>query len=100
MLFEPVEGHLAQPFGTSGQPDDLVLAAQVGDEQLALGEHRVGAGLGEESVPFVAVQVMESVPNIGHDAVDVEDREHTRHPSSPTRITSLCASSTRLRSSS
>jgi hypothetical protein len=43
-------------------------------------------------VPSMAVQVVESVPNVGHDAVDVEDREHTRQPSSPTRISSLCAS--------
>ena len=56
----------------------------------ALGQQRVGVRLGEESVPAMPVQVMQPVPDVGDDAVDVEDREHTRHPSSRTgRITVL-----------
>ncbi len=53
-----------------------MLGGQVGDQRGALGQQRVGVGLGEESVPPVPVQVVQPMPDVGDDSVDVEDREH------------------------
>ena len=68
---------VAQPLRAPGQPDDLVGAAEVGDQRGALGQQRVvGRGV-EEAVPgVVPLEMVQAVPDVGDDPVDVEDRQH------------------------
>ena len=52
-------------------------AGEIGDQPRALGQQRVVVGVLEEPVPGTpALEVVQPVPDVGDDPVDVEDRQH------------------------
>lgn len=80
---EPGLRHLPQPLRAPGQPDDLVTSTKIGHETRALLEQSVAIGSIEEPIPGpTAGQMMQPMPDVGDDTVDVEDGEPvgTRRP--------------------
>ena len=60
-----------------GEEDDLVVGSESLHDRHALRMRRVVDGRGEEGVPVLraSLDVVQAVPDVGDDAVDVDDRQ-------------------------
>ena len=84
---EPALGEPAVPLRAPGQVDDVVVALRLTQPLGPLLQERVGVGGTEEPLPAVGVEVVQSVRDVGQDAVDVEHRERQfAHPNSFTGL--------------
>src|SRR5690606_21793265 len=70
-----------------GEEDDVVVLGEALHDGEALGVGLVVDGGGEEALPVLgpALEVVEAVPGVGQDAVDVDDGEVSHRPSLPGR---------------
>jgi hypothetical protein len=80
---QPVTGQRPHPIRTARQPHDVVIGCHRLDEIDALGQACIGIGMVEEGWPVLrtVLDVMEPVPHVCDNPVDVEDRDaHAEHP--------------------
>lgn len=81
LLVEPGLRRRAKTFGSAGQVDDLVGRCGAFREFGTDFEHLVVLGCGEERLPVLRPRrkIVQSVPDVGENAIDVEDDERDCH---------------------
>ena len=77
VAFEPCSSGTLEPVRPAGQEHDLVILGESSDDRHPLVVHRIVVGGIEECVPVARppLEVVESMPDVGDDAVDVDDRQ-------------------------